>query len=233
MNSSFWLWIGGALAIAVGVLLVLGVSPVGSDEGVVVSEEPVPSTTAYKTTAYWEPMGEPAQAVPILPVDRCPYAPHSGCARCAPSSTAAWAAPMCGKTGAEPRYLVGGCSPSRAPCAETHCASVVCPRCGPCDPCPPVRWERPRINRSLDLCVDECALIQLHTTVPYPVSDCYSFYWTATKGTFLDPTATHPVYFSPGTRLPCGEDVWITLTVVDPQNARFTDEIRLHVGNTR
>ena len=92
-------------------------------------------------------------------------------------------------------------------------ASAPCPPCGlvvrPVSPCPPCEqvWSgiRPAINRLLPPCIDECSFIQLHTTIPQPISGCLRFEWLATRGRFLDPTAADPIYYAPTTGLPGGE----------------------------
>jgi hypothetical protein len=69
--------------------------------------------------------------------------------------------------------------------------------------------------------------------VPQPVCLGVRFEWSASKGHFLDPTAADPIYFAPTTFFPGGEDVWITLAVIDAQGIRYTDQAQLHVGNVR
>jgi len=110
--------------------------------------------------------------------------------------------------------------------------------CGrPVSPCPPcvqvASGIRPAINRNLPPCIDECSFIQLHTTIPQPISSCLRFEWLATQGRFLDPTAADPIYYAPATGLPGGEDVFIVLAVTDPAGVVYTDRVRLHVRNVR
>ena len=85
----------------------------------------------------------------------------------------------------------------------------------------------------MDLCVNECTFIQLHATVPQPICDTVSFYWEATKGEFLDPTAAAPVYYAPATQFPGGEDVWVILTVTDATGARYNDQVKIHITNEK
>jgi len=85
----------------------------------------------------------------------------------------------------------------------------------------------------MTLCVDECSYVQLHATVPQPICDQVSFFWEATKGSFLNPTASDPIYYAPTTHFPGGEDVWIILTVTDSYGARYNDQAKVHINNTR
>ena len=108
------------------------------------------------------------------------------------------------------------------------------PGSAPCPPCVQVASGiRPAINRNLPPCIDECSFIQLHTTIPQPISGCLRFEWLATQGRFLDPTAADPIYYAPATGLPGGEDVFIVLAVTDPAGVVYTDRVRLHVRNVR
>lgn len=92
---------------------------------------------------------------------------------------------------------------------------------------------KPGINRNMNLCVDECAFVQLHTTIPYPVCSDVRFEWSATKGSFLDPRASAPIYYAPSTRFPAGEDVWIVVTITDGTGAQYSDQIQLHIMDRR
>ena len=83
----------------------------------------------------------------------------------------------------------------------------------------------------MPLCVDECSFVQLHASVPQPACRGTHFEWSATKGRFLDPTSGDPIYFAPTSYFPGGEDVWVTLTLVDAQGVRYTDQVALHVNN--
>jgi hypothetical protein len=122
------------------------------------------------------------------------------------------------------------------PCGQPGCPicarpTVVCSP-EPCAPvCAPVCPTKPRINRNVPGCIDECAFFQLNATVPQPVCAPICYRWAASRGTLVNATARDPIYFAPEVHLSCGEDVLITLTVVDAYGARYTDEIRLHVRN--
>jgi len=128
--------------------------------------------------------------------------------------------------------LAGGCAdPYRGACAPSPCppAPQTCNRplgalCG---------REGPGINRNQVFCVDECSFIQLHSTVPHPLSVCYRFEWTASRGSFLDPRASDPIYYAPSASFPGGEEVWIVLAVTAPDGARYTDSVKLRVRDVR
>ncbi|GAG17562.1 unnamed protein product [marine sediment metagenome] len=94
------------------------------------------------------------------------------------------------------------------------------------DPC---RVQKPGINRNMPLCVDECSFIQLHSTVSHPICGQVSFEWSASKGWFLDPTASDPLFFAPTTQFCNGEDVWITLQVTDASGASYSDAVSVHI----
>lgn len=85
----------------------------------------------------------------------------------------------------------------------------------------------------MPLCVDECSFLQLHSTVSHPICGQVCFSWSASKGWFLDPTASDPLYFAPTTHFPGGEEVWITLTVTDATGAQYSDVVTLHVRDLR
>jgi hypothetical protein len=81
----------------------------------------------------------------------------------------------------------------------------------------------------MPLCVNECAFIQLHSTVSHPICEQVSFEWSASKGWFLDPRASDPLYFAPTTQFAGGEDVWITLLVTDAFGTQYSDVVSLHI----
>jgi hypothetical protein len=81
------------------------------------------------------------------------------------------------------------------------------------------------------MCVSACTMIQLHSTVYQPICPDVRFEWTASRGEFLDPHAPNPLYFTPATRLPEGEEVWIVLKITDGNGAQYIDQIKLHVSN--
>jgi hypothetical protein len=93
--------------------------------------------------------------------------------------------------------------------------------------------DKPGINRNMEQCVDECTFVQLHTTIPHPICSDVRFEWSASKGSFLDPTASDPLFYVPTTHFPDGEDVWVVVTITDGSGDRYTDQIKLHVVNIR
>ena len=56
-----------------------------------------------------------------------------------------------------------------------------------------------------------------------------TFEWSASKGWFLDPTASDPLFFAPTTQFCDGEDVWITLLVIDASGASYSDVVSVHI----
>ena len=203
MNGSFWTWIVAASAVALGLLLLLATSGPPQSAPGVGGAE-----SGASESAYFEPVLPPAQAG--VQIAR-PSQPCSGAVQ--PAGIPPCSPPVQPVTG-----LRGGCTPPA----------------GPCPPCPPT-WLTlpPRINRALPPCIDECSFVQLHTTLPQPVAGCLRFEWLATRGRFLDPKASDPIYYAPATGFPSGEDVWIVLTVTDPAGIVYTDRVKLHVRNVR
>jgi len=132
---------------------------------------------------------------------------------------------------------VGVCAPS--PCESSTVRALACgvPACGGttvcvCGPtCVPFCPARPGINRNVPTCINECSFLQLNATIPQPDCSTICYRWDATRGTLINASTRDPLYFAPAVCLPCGEDVLITLTIVDAQGARYSDEIRLHVRN--
>jgi hypothetical protein len=125
--------------------------------------------------------------------------------------------------------LVGGCGMPSTPCGGTTCYPATCSTscydvCT--DPC---HVLKPGINRNMALCVDECSFIQLHSTVAHPICEQVCFQWSASKGWFLDPTVSDPLFFAPSTQFCNGEEVWITLLVTDAAGAQYSDVVTLHV----
>ena len=88
---------------------------------------------------------------------------------------------------------------------------------------------KPGINRNMPLCVDECSFLQLRSTVSHPICEQVSFEWSASKGWFLEPTASDPLFFAPTTQFCDGEDVWITLLVTDASGASYSDVVSVHI----
>jgi len=245
MNNSFLLWLGVAGAIAVGLLLLLGTPAAVDDsdatEAVVTTRDVAES--AADESVYWEPVSKRAATVAPTATVQVVYVqpePEMHRARPCPSCGATVVTSPCSACGAPcdmpcaaPREapLVGGCSYGHAtPCGASLCDPM--PVCSVLvgDPC---YNPKPGINRNMSLCVDECAFIQLHSTVPHPACGRAGFRWGASRGSFLDPTASAPIYYAPSTRMRGGEDVWITLTVIAPDGTEYSDHVSLHINNVR
>ena len=256
MNNNFLTWLVVAGAAALGLLLLLGGT--AEETTIVDGSEAV---AVIEPSAYWEPVTLNEPVVPVERVVQAPPVASSGCTSCGtvvsqPIPTPAVQHPMpCSACGvpvrqAAPVPAVSPCAAAAVPVASvsgcggpvTACPSAPCPQmvqpcsacnaCGPCaDTCP--TGVRPGINRNMDLCVDECTFIQLHATVPQPICDQVSFYWEATKGEFLDPTAAAPIYYAPATQFPAGEEVWVILTVTDATGARYNDQVKIHITNEK
>lgn len=212
-----------------------------------------PSAPAGRPASACSNCGRPLSA-PSCAVCNLPLAPAgraaSACSNCgtpvsAPSCATcntSRVAPSCPGCGAQHAAfapaapMVGGCGLNPvAPCGHEVCARLQrtsetsCgDACG--DPCQGVR---PGINRNMELCVDECAFVQLHSTVPQPLCRNVHFRWSASRGSFLDSTVGAPMYYAPTTHLLGGEDVWITLTVIASDGTQYSDHISLHVNNVR
>jgi hypothetical protein len=142
------------------------------------------------------------------------------CPRCHGQAMPAVPAAMAGD-------LVGGCGRPSALCGEVLCAPIA-PRCSySCaDTC---RTQKPGINRNMPLCIDECSFLQLRSTVSHPICGQVRFEWSASKGRFLDPTASDPLFFAPTTQFGDGEDIWITLMVTDASGAQYSDVVSVHI----
>ena len=196
------------------------------------------SAGAVSTTypAYGSTAGSTAQVTRVggcgTPAAACanlPCVPNSRCSPCDTTvDTCRWA--EVSTVYAPPAYdgeLVGGCGTPAAACAAPICYPLVRPCYDACaDPC---RLVRPGINRNMPLCIDECSFVQLHSTVSHPICGQMCFQWSASKGRFLDPTASDPLYFAPTTLFCGGEDVWITLAITDASGAQYSDSVSLHV----
>jgi len=200
---------------------------------------PAPSTVTVRSVvpcvAPANPCGRSACTTchPPMPVaKRCP-GPVSPCGKpsctvCHPIVPVRCPGPVtpCG----EPRCTV--ChepEPAQRCVKKTEtCPSPVVPCADRCDS---RSWYKPGINRNLPVCVDECAFLQLHTTVHQPICPTTRFQWAANRGRFLDPTASDPIYYAPEARLSRGEDVVITLTITDRHGVQFTDHVVLHIRN--
>jgi len=261
MNSSFGIWLIGAGAAVLVLLLLLG-APVTERELEPALEPAVVENTEV-ASSYWQPVVEEAapapvvytpaptvvttstatscsscgstQTVPATPapqlVGGCGY-PSEPCVRqtcdpCRRQTTPVVTTVSIPETSTVP--LVGGCGQPSVPCATPTCAPLVCGCYDVCaDPC---HLAKPGINRNMPLCVDECSFIQLHSTVSHPICGQVRFEWSASKGWFLDPTASDPLYFAPTTQFCNGEDVWITLIVTDVSGAQYSDVVSVHVLN--
>jgi len=140
---------------------------------------------------------------------------------------------VCGRTAvtapAPTVRLVGGCARPVTACAVPTCTHACVATCQM--PCTHVCTERLGINRSLPSCVMACEMIQFHSTVRQPVCSSYRFEWAASRGSFINPASSDPLYCAPRSCAPGGEDVWVTLTVTDPMGARHTDQVRVRVRN--
>lgn len=262
MNSSYLLLVVGAIAVAFGLMLLFGeaesVSAPEVAEVVVVGDE---GSTANGVTQaqYWEPVT--MTTVPASSVIVYGAATGVPCAYCGTVHATGMTVPgdAIVRTPAE-GFLIGGCGSPVSPCAHP-CRQPMptCPEpapqrrvggCGtPVSPCAErsCEWlthtcdtlcatpcgERPGINRNVSPCVDECGFVQLHSTVRQPICSGICFDWAATRGRFLDPTSSDPMYFAPTVHQPAGEDVVITLTITDPLGARYSDHMRLRVRNVR
>jgi len=204
-----------------------------------VSAPASPAATVSMTSAVRSPCGRPgctshvaqpvASAATVRTSSGCgqPSIPcgQPACTSC-PSTVAV--APVVAPVVTTPSaHLVGGCGRPSTPCPTVPCTP---PSWGCYDVCTdPCRVLKPGINRNMPLCVDECTLLQLRSTVSHPICGQICFEWSASKGWFLDPTASDPLYLAPTTAFCEGEDVWITLTVTDAMGAQYSDAVSVHV----
>ena len=253
MNNTFVMWLVGAAIAGLGLLLLLGTPAGVSTEAVGPSALTASGASPASETTYWKdatpasiataptalaaPTACPSCGAASMHVDTAATlatpAPCSSCAVTSSRATAVASLPVgsCAAAGPQ-RGLAGGCGLSTAPCAETPCRALTAScnlACGPEVPC----GDRPRINRNGPMCVDECSFVQLYSTVPLPACSAIHFAWAATRGQFLDPAAPDPIYYAPGSAFPGGEDVLVTLTVTDAQGNEYSDQIKLHVNNSR
>ena len=221
MNTTFWTWLavaavaGGALLLLLGLPADEGTIPLVLENVDVESAEPVEAQ-------YWEPVTESSTAVQYVSTRSQATAPCGACGQAhAPAVPVRMQQPA-----------AASCSQRvHSPCAAAPCSGVPT-YCGtPCGSTCPL--NKPGINRNMELCVDECTFVQLHTTVPHPICMNVGFEWSASKGSFLDPTASDPVYYVPTTHFPDGEDVWVVVTITDGSGAKYTDQLKLHVANIR
>ncbi len=114
-------------------------------------------------------------------------------------------------------------------CGQTPCASLPMTCVSTCgNTCP---LDKPGINRNMNLCVEECTFVQLHTTIPHPICSDVRFEWTTSKGSFLQANVSDPIYYVPTTQFANGEDVWVVVKITDSSGAQYTDQLKLHVVN--
>jgi len=255
MNNTFVMWLVGAAIAGLGLLLLLGTPAGVSTEAAGSSALTANGASPASETTYWKdatpaPIAAAPTALALAAPTACPScgtvsmhvntaatlaapAPCSSCAVTSSRSPAVASLPVGSCAAAVPqRGLAGGCALSGSPCAETPCRALTAScnlACGPEVPC----GDRPRINRNGPMCVDECSFVQLYSTVPLPACSAIHFAWAATRGQFLDPAAADPIYYAPGSAFPGGEDVLVTLTVTDAQGNEYSDQIKLHVNNSR
>ena len=257
MNNSLLLVALAAVAVGLGLLLLLGSSDTASAP--VVAEETVGDEGAVIETSspqYWEPVEGVASTGAFAAV---PCISHPSCSPCGSRPVATPVVvqtvriaggcgtpvspcerPVCGlceraEVACVPvapvtECYVGGCGRPVSPCAEPTCSwpTSVC-----MDPCARAECERPGINRNTPACIDECGFVQLHSTAHQPICSAVRFEWAASNGTFLNPYVSDPLYFAPSVCSPYGGEVWITLVITDETGVRYTDSISLHVRNTR
>jgi len=247
MNNSLGIWLIGVGVAAVALLLLLGpplverepepeleLAESGDTDAAssywrpVVAEAPVPQAEYTPAPTVVTTSAAPATTSPSL-VGGCGY-PSVPCGKPPCSPCRGTQAPVAAvvpvpETSSVP--LVGGCGRPSVPCGSTPCAPLTWGCYDVCaDPC---HAMKPGINRNMPLCVDECSFLQLHSTVSHPICGQVRFEWSASKGWFLDPTASDPLYFAPATQFCQGEDVWITLLVTDASGTQYSDVVGLHV----
>jgi len=226
MNNTFLLWLGVAGAIGVGLLLLLD-APAPEPQIADMSD-----VRTLEQADYWEPVTPPAATYVALPATPAVACASCGTPRVSPTCSACGVRHVVSPT----PPMVGGCGVDPVkPCSKDPCdlaPRTPKPPCGDpsCDPCHGIR---PGINRNSDFCVDECGFLQLHTTIPRPLCGNVSYRWSASRGSFLDPTSGAPIYYAPNTYLSNGEDVVITLTIHAPDGTQVSDHVRVHVSNVR
>jgi len=204
-----------------GLLLFLGM-PTAEQAAPLVLENIPAETTVAMEGRYWEAVSPVA-----VQYDTTRSRPVQLCGSCYGAIQAAPVVPV---------YMQYPQIPScerqvPSPCAAMPCSSLPM-YCGtPCwNTCP---LTKPSINRNMELCVDECTFVQLHTTIPHPICSDMRFNWSTSKGSFLDPTSPDPMYYVPTTHFPDGEDVWVVVTITDGSGIQYTDQLKLHVVNQR
>ena len=91
----------------------------------------------------------------------------------------------------------------------------------------------PIINAGNDIVIDEGATIQLCATASDPDGDALKYHWSIPcgKGVLNDPILLSPVFTAPLTSVCEGEDIVLTLSVIDSCGASTEDSITIHVRN--
>jgi len=89
----------------------------------------------------------------------------------------------------------------------------------------------PTVDLGSPVEVIECGSLCLDPKVSDPDGDPVRYNWTTTGGSFDDPTVARPVFFAPATDVCEGEDVCISLTVIDPCGLTGSDTLIVHVSN--
>jgi hypothetical protein len=109
------------------------------------------------------------------------------------------------------------------PCGATACDTV----------CIHVRDvnRAPLVDLGPDFAVDEGLAIRMTPAVEDPDCDNLRYCWTATKGSFDDPTVLAPTFCVPMTECCDGETVTLTLTATDPCGLSTTDSVIVHINN--
>jgi hypothetical protein len=249
MNTTFLTWVAVA-AVVGGVLLLLLATPASEQVTPLTLESVTEAPGNSIESSYWEPAA-PVAATPVVvqyaatrsqPVQPCGSCGAMQHAAAAPVHVQQAPTQFCGTCGtAHASLVVPACAqqPAMTSCSQripSPCGPVPCSGlpayCGaPCgNTCP---LNKPGINRNMKPCVDECTFVQLHATIPHPICPNVKFEWSTSKGSFLDPTSSDPMYFVPTTHFPDGEDVWVVVTITDGSGAQYTDQLKLHVENLR
>ncbi|MCK5246252.1 hypothetical protein KAR02_05100 [Candidatus Bipolaricaulota bacterium] len=226
MNTTFLTWLVVAAVVGGALLLLLGM-PTGEQASPLVLETVSTESAQVIEETYWEP-ATPVSRTP-MPVQyvETRSQPVQPCGSCGASQPA----PVVPARVTQPNVAYCAQRVPTPPCGTAPCSGIAT-YCGtPCGSMCPL--DKPGINRNMELCLDECTFVQLHTTIPHPICADVRFEWTTSKGSFLDPTASNPVYYVPTTQFPGGEDVWIVVTITDGAGAKYTDQIKLHVVNIR
>ena len=91
----------------------------------------------------------------------------------------------------------------------------------------------PWVNAGNDIVVDEGTIIQLCATASDPDGGALKYHWSVPcrKGELNDPMLLNAVYTAPLTGACEGEDIVLTLTVIDACGASTEDSLTIHVRN--